>query len=43
MTDAQNLLDQMDRLSGIVFDQKNIVNEQLEIFSDEANTFNSKY
>ncbi|MEH6393579.1 flagellar hook-associated protein FlgK [Pseudoalteromonas sp.] len=38
MTDAENMLDQMDRLSGIVFDQKNIVNEQLDIFSDEANT-----
>jgi flagellar hook-associated protein 1 FlgK len=37
MTDAENLVNQMDRLSGIVFDQKNIVNEQLEIFSDEAN------
>ncbi|MBB1333018.1 flagellar biosynthesis protein FlgK [Pseudoalteromonas sp. SR44-5] len=38
MTDAKNLIDQMDRLSGIVFNQKNIVNDQLEIFSDEANT-----
>lgn len=38
MTDSQNLIDQMERLSGIVFDQKNIVNEQLEIFSEEANT-----
>ncbi|WP_394191892.1 flagellar hook-associated protein FlgK [Pseudoalteromonas atlantica] len=38
MTDAENLIEQMDRLSGIVFDQKNVVNEQLEIFSDEANT-----
>lgn len=38
MTDAQNLLDQMDRLSGIVVDQQSVVNEQLEIFSDEANT-----
>jgi flagellar hook-associated protein 1 FlgK len=37
MTDAQSLINQMDRLSGIVFDQKNIVNEQLAIFSDEAN------
>ncbi|GAA79444.1 flagellar basal body rod C-terminal domain-containing protein [Pseudoalteromonas sp. B131b] len=37
MTDAENLINQMDRLSGIVFDQKNIVNEQLEIFTDEAN------
>ena len=38
ITDAQSLIDQMDRLSGIVFDQQSIVNEQLEIFSDEANT-----
>jgi len=37
MTDAQNLIDQMDRLSSIVVDQKAVVNEQLEIFSDEAN------
>ncbi|MEI5638171.1 MULTISPECIES: flagellar hook-associated protein FlgK [unclassified Pseudoalteromonas] len=37
MTDAQNLTDQMDRLSSIVVDQKAVVNEQLEIFSDEAN------
>ncbi|BDF95031.1 flagellar hook-associated protein FlgK [Pseudoalteromonas sp. KAN5] len=37
MTDAQNLIDQMDRLSGIVVDQQSVVNEQLEIFSDEAN------
>lgn len=38
MTDAQGLIEQMDRLSGIVFDQKNVVNEQLEIFADDANT-----
>ena len=38
MTDAQSLIDQMDRLSGIVLDQKSVVNEQLEIFSDEANS-----
>lgn len=37
MTDAQNLIDQMDRLSGIVSEQKAVVNEQLEIFSEEAN------
>jgi len=37
MTDAENLVNQMDRLSGIVFDQKNIVNEQLDVFTDEAN------
>ncbi|MCQ8877386.1 flagellar hook-associated protein FlgK [Pseudoalteromonas shioyasakiensis] len=37
MSDAQNLIDQMDRLSGIVADQQTIVNDQLEIFSDEAN------
>ncbi|PKG65391.1 MULTISPECIES: flagellar hook-associated protein FlgK [Pseudoalteromonas] len=38
ITDAQSLIDQMDRLSGIVLDQKSVVNEQLEIFSDEANS-----
>ena len=38
MTDAQSLVDQMDRLSGIVLEQQSIVNEQLEIFSDEANS-----
>ena len=37
MTDAENLINQMERLSGIVFDQKNIVNEQLDIFTEEAN------
>ncbi|WP_125783365.1 flagellar hook-associated protein FlgK [Pseudoalteromonas rubra] len=37
LTKAQNMLDQMDRLSGIVFDQNNIVNEQLDIYADEAN------
>ena len=37
MTDAESLINQMDRLSGIVFDQQSVVNEQLEIFSDEAN------
>ncbi|MGO2371051.1 MAG: flagellar hook-associated protein FlgK [Pseudoalteromonas prydzensis] len=37
MTDAQSLIEQMDRLSGIVIDQQSVVNEQLEIFSDEAN------
>ncbi|MFC3031847.1 flagellar hook-associated protein FlgK [Pseudoalteromonas fenneropenaei] len=37
-TGAQNLVDQMDRLSGIVLDQKNTVNEQLAIFSEEANS-----
>lgn len=37
MTDAENLVNQMDRLSGIVFDQKNIVNEQLDVFTEEAN------
>lgn len=36
-TSAENLVDQMDRLSGIVLDQKNVVNEQLDIFSEEAN------
>ena len=38
MTDAQSLVDQMDRLSGIVLEQQGIVNEQLEIFSEEANS-----
>ncbi len=38
MSDAQNLIDQMDRLAGIVSEQKTVVNEQLEIFSEEANT-----
>ncbi|KNC66104.1 flagellar hook protein FlgK, partial [Pseudoalteromonas rubra] len=42
LTDAQNLIDQMDRLSGIVFDQSNIVNEQLSIYSDEANNLIQK-
>lgn len=37
MTDAQNLIDQMERLSGIVADQQTVVNDQLEIFSEEAN------
>jgi flagellar hook-associated protein 1 FlgK len=38
MTDAQSLVDQMNRLSGIVLEQQGIVNEQLEIFSEEANS-----
>ncbi|MDK2598406.1 flagellar hook-associated protein FlgK [Pseudoalteromonas obscura] len=42
LTDAQNLIDQMDRLSGIVFDQNNIVNEQLSIYSQEANNLIQK-
>ncbi|RZQ52514.1 flagellar hook-associated protein FlgK [Pseudoalteromonas phenolica] len=42
LTDAQNLVDQMDRLSGIVFDQNNIVNEQLSIMADEANNLIQK-
>ncbi|CAI85860.1 flagellar hook-associated protein FlgK [Pseudoalteromonas translucida] len=42
MTNADSLISQMDRLSGIVLDQKNVVNEQLEIFSDEANTLIQK-
>ena len=37
MSDAENLLDQMDRLSGIVVEQKRVVDEQLQIFSTEAN------
>ncbi|KPV97339.1 Flagellar hook-associated protein 1 [Pseudoalteromonas sp. P1-9] len=35
--DAQGYIDQLGRLSGIVFDQKTIVNDQLEIYADEAN------
>ncbi len=35
--DAQGYIDQLGRLSGIVFDQKTIVNDQLEIYTDEAN------
>lgn len=42
LTDAQNLVDQMDRLSGIVFDQNNIVNEQLHIMANEANNLIKK-
>ncbi|BBN81073.1 flagellar hook protein FlgK [Pseudoalteromonas sp. A25] len=37
MTDAQNLVDQMHRLSGIVFDQRSVVNEQLNVYTSEAN------
>ncbi|WP_404338853.1 flagellar hook-associated protein FlgK [Pseudoalteromonas mariniglutinosa] len=37
MTDAENFLDQMKRLSGIVSEQKKTINDQLDIFSDEAN------
>ena len=37
MTDAQSLIYQMERLSGIVADQQTVVNDQLEIFSEEAN------
>ncbi len=37
MTDAQSLIDQMERLSGIVADQQTVVNDQLDIFSEEAN------
>ncbi|MCG9769465.1 flagellar hook-associated protein FlgK [Pseudoalteromonas sp. GCY] len=42
MTGAQGLVDQMDRLSGIVVDQNSIVNEQLDIFSEEANNLVQK-
>ncbi|WP_273048438.1 flagellar hook-associated protein FlgK [Pseudoalteromonas sp.] len=38
ISDTKNLLDQMNRLSGIVSEQKEVVNEQLEIFAGEANT-----
>lgn len=40
--DAQGYIDQLGRLSGIVFDQKTIVNDQLEIYSDEANSLITK-
>ncbi|WP_100912910.1 FlgK family flagellar hook-associated protein [Pseudoalteromonas spongiae] len=40
--DAQGYIDQLGRLSGIVFDQKTIVNDQLEIYTDEANGLISK-
>ena len=42
LTDAENLTEQMDRLSGIVFDQGNIVNQQLDLFADEANNLIQK-
>lgn len=38
MSDAKNMIDQMNRLAGIVSEQKQVVNEQLEIFSQDANT-----
>jgi flagellar hook-associated protein 1 FlgK len=38
MSDAESLVEQMDRLSSIVFEQNDTVNAQLEIFSEEANT-----
>lgn len=37
MSDSESLLEQMDRLSNIVLEQKEIVNQQIEIYSDEAN------
>ncbi|WP_440055610.1 FlgK family flagellar hook-associated protein [Pseudoalteromonas sp. T1lg65] len=42
MTSAQNTLDQLNRLSGIVVDQNTIVNDQLDIFSEEANNLVQK-
>ncbi|MBE0367379.1 flagellar hook-associated protein FlgK [Pseudoalteromonas aurantia] len=42
LTDAENLTEQMDRLSGIVFDQGNIVNQQLDLFANEANNLIQK-
>jgi flagellar hook-associated protein 1 FlgK len=42
LTDAENLTEQMNRLSGIVFDQGNIVNQQLDLFADEANNLIQK-
>ncbi|MBQ4831800.1 flagellar hook-associated protein FlgK [Pseudoalteromonas sp. MMG010] len=38
MSDAESLVDQMDRLSTIVYEQSDTVNSQLEILSEEANT-----
>lgn len=36
-TNAENFVNQMDRLSGIVSQQKSVVNDQLGILADEAN------
>jgi flagellar hook-associated protein 1 FlgK len=41
-TDVQSYLDQASRLSDIVLDQKNIVNEQLDIFAEDANKYIEK-
>ncbi len=41
-SDAENFVAQLDRLSGIVFDQKTIVNDQLEIYAEEANNLIEK-
>ncbi len=40
--DAKGYIEQLDRLSGIVFDQKTIVNDQLEIYANEANAIIEK-
>jgi len=37
MSDSESLLEQMDRLSNIVLEQKEVVNQQIDIYSDEAN------
>ncbi|MEC8326068.1 MAG: flagellar basal body rod C-terminal domain-containing protein [Pseudomonadota bacterium] len=41
-SNAQGYIDQLNRLSGIVFDQKTIVNDQLEIYANEANSLITK-
>ena len=40
--DAEGYIEQLGRLSGIVLDQKTIVNDQLEIYTKEANALISK-
>ncbi|NOU50771.1 flagellar hook-associated protein FlgK [Pseudoalteromonas sp. JBTF-M23] len=42
MNSAQGLVEQMHRLSNIVFDQKSVVNEQLSLYTDEANSLIEK-
>lgn len=42
LNDANGYIEQLERLSGIVFDQKTIVNDQLEIYAEEANALITK-
>ncbi|CAM3937175.1 flagellar hook-associated protein FlgK [Pseudoalteromonas byunsanensis] len=42
MNSAEGLVQQMHRLSNIVFDQKSVVNEQLSLYTDEANSLIEK-